>query len=201
MGTMRGGGTTHISFLQRLREGADSRGWVQFHRCYGELMIRYARRLGASAETAEDAAQEVSLYLFRSLQKFRLGPRRGSFRAYLRLAVVHALARTARQRARQGSLLDPDVLAELASRSDEFDASWQEEEYLHRIRRALRSVEPEFEPTTLEAFRRQVLSGESAVEVAEGLAISRDSVYQAKSRVLRRLRERISELDSDGFPD
>lgn len=197
---MQGGGTTHISFLKRLGEGADSRSWVQFHRCYGELMIRYARRLGASAEAAEDAAQEVSMYLFRSMPKFSRGQRKGSFRAYLRLSVVHALTRAARQRARQGSLLDPDSLVELASKPDELDASWQEEQYHHRIRRALRSVEPEFEPATMEAFRRQVLFAETAAEVAERLGISRDSVYQAKSRVLRRLRERISELEVDDFP-
>ncbi|MCO6438362.1 MAG: sigma-70 family RNA polymerase sigma factor [Phycisphaerae bacterium] len=198
---MRTGGTTRLSFLQGLREGADSRSWVQFHRFYGELLIRYARRLGATYETAEDVAQEVTMYVFRSIGKFQHGQRKGCFRGYLRLAVVHALGRAARRESRRVTVLDPDRLVELAREHDWQDVVWQQEQYLHRIRWALRSISSEFEPATVEAFRLQVLAGESAARVAEQLGISRDCAYQAKSRVLRRLREHIAELDPDVVPD
>ena len=49
----------------------------------------------------------------------------------------------------------------------------------------------EFEASTIEAFRLFALAGRPAGEVASLLGMSRDCVYQAKSRVLRRLRDRL----------
>jgi len=191
------GGTTRLSFLERLRDGADTRSWVHFHKYYGELLLKYARRLGASREAAEDVAQEVEMYVFKAMGKFHHQERKGCFRAYLRSAVVHALARRTKAQVRQEVVLDPRVLDQLAKTDVLQDAAWQQEDYFHRIRWAMRSIAGEFEPVTLEAFRLQVLSDEPASDTAAKLGISKDSVYQAKSRVLKRLRERIASLDSD----
>ena len=50
-------------------------------------------------------------------------------------------------------------------------------------------VEAEFEPATLQAFRRLALEGASGAEVAEELGMSVAAVYVAKSRVLQRIRQ------------
>ena len=191
------GGTTRLSFLERLRDGADTRSWAHFHRHYGELLLNYARRLGASRETAEDVVQEVEMYVFKAINRFRHQERKGCFRAYLRSAVVHALARKARGQHHKETVLDPHTFDVLAKTDVLQDAAWQQEHYLHQIRSAMRLVAEEFEPVTLEAFRLHVLANEPAADTAAKLGITRDSVYQAKSRVLRRLRERIAALDSD----
>jgi len=52
----------------------------------------------------------------------------------------------------------------------------------------------EFESQTWEAFRLTAIENYSASEVAERLAISIASVYQARCRVLRRLKQRPNEL-------
>jgi RNA polymerase sigma-70 factor (ECF subfamily) len=50
-------------------------------------------------------------------------------------------------------------------------------------------VEEEFEPSTLQSFRRLALEGASGEEAAQELGLTVAAVYMAKSRVLRRLRQ------------
>ena len=56
------------------------------------------------------------------------------------------------------------------------------------------SVEAEFEPKTWQAFWQTVVEGKSTADAADATGLSTASVYQAKSRVLRRLRARLAEI-------
>ncbi len=55
-------------------------------------------------------------------------------------------------------------------------------------------VKAEFEEVTWQAFWMTTIDGLSAAITAERLNLSLASVYQARTRVLRKLRQRISEL-------
>ena len=55
-------------------------------------------------------------------------------------------------------------------------------------------VEEEFEPSTLQAFRRLALDGASGAMVADELGLSVAAVYMAKSRVLQRIRQEVEGL-------
>lgn len=191
--------TTRMTFLIRLRDRLDQLSWGEFDDRYRELLYRYARARGASHEDAEDVIQEVVMYLFKAMQGFKYDARKGRFRAYLRAAVVHALGRAAASQARQGASLDPHDFDYLtAEKHATADTQWEHEWRMHRLRWALRSIADEFEETTLQAFRLHVLAGRPVTEVADDLQVSPASVYQAKSRILRKLRERLNELDPDG---
>ena len=50
-------------------------------------------------------------------------------------------------------------------------------------------MQEEFEPTTLQAFRRLALDGAAGAEVAAELGMSVAAVYGSKSRVLQRIRQ------------
>ena len=197
---METAGTTRLSFLERLRDRSTQLGWSEFNERYRELLYRYARRRGASHIEAEDIAQEVQLYLFKAMERFQYDSAKGRFRGYLRAAVVHAMGRRASKRAREEVVLDPDVLAAQSAAEDPSDAVWEREWQLHRLRCALRSVAGEFEPTTLEAFRLHVVLGWSVDATARTLGISSASVYQAKCRVLKRVKERIDSVDPSEDP-
>ena len=191
--------TTHLTFLMRLRDRADQLSWQEFHERYGQLLYRYARSRGAAHADAEDIVQEVELYLFKALGGFEYDARKGRFRGYLRSAVVHAMARRASKQARQPAGLDPRTFNYLAGQKDaSTDARWEREWQLHRLRWAMRAVAQAFEPTTLKAFEMHVLGGRSAAATAEELGLSQASVYQAKSRVLKSLRQRLAATDPDG---
>lgn len=196
---MSHGNTTHLTFLLRLRDRSDKLCWGEFHERYGQLLYRYARARGASHADAEDVVQEVEMYLFKALDGFEYDARKGRFRSYLRSAVVHAMGRRANRQARQPTMLDPHTFDYLAAEQEtSADARWEREWQLHRLRWAMRSISGEFEPNTLRAFEMHVLAGRPVADTAADLGLSSASVYQAKSRVLRRIKEQLAALDSDG---
>ena len=191
--------TTRLTFLLRLRDRADKLTWQEFHDRYGQLLYRYARARGARHDDAEDIVQEVEMYLFKALDGFEYDAGRGRFRAYLRSAVVHAMGRRANKQSRQPATLDPQTFDYLAnSQEASNDARWEREWQLHRLRWAMRSIAGEFEPSTLHVFELHVLAGRSVTETAEAVGVSAATVYQAKSRVLKRLRQRLEEEDPAG---
>ncbi len=191
--------TTRMTFLLRLRNRADELTWEEFHNRYGQLLYRYARCRGASHDDAEDAVQEVEMYLFKALDGFEYDASKGRFRTYLRSAVVHALGRRARKQARQPKALDPNTFDYLANEQEaSADARWEREWQMHRLRWAMQAIAGEFEPITLKAFEVHVLTGRPVGETADELGLSRASVYQAKSRVLKGLRQHLASMDPDG---
>jgi RNA polymerase sigma-70 factor (ECF subfamily) len=197
--TMSHADSTHLTFLLRLRDRADKLSWQEFHERYGQLLYRYARSRGASDADAEDIVQEVEMYLFKALDGFEYDARKGRFRAYLRSAVVHAMARRASKEAREPAGLDPQTFDYLNSQEEaDADARWEREWQLHRLRWAMRCVAEAFEPPTLKAFEMHVLAGRPVEETAETLGLSKASVYQAKSRILKCLKERLAEADPEG---
>ena len=57
--------------------------------------------------------------------------------------------------------------------------------------RAMELLRAEFQPATWEACREYMVSGRSADEVASEMGVSVWTVYSAKSRMLRRLRQEL----------
>jgi RNA polymerase sigma-70 factor (ECF subfamily) len=190
--------STRLTLLLRLRSRTDQMSWREFHDRYSELLHRYARRRGATPEDADDVVQEVETSVFKVMQGFTYDGSRGRFRAYLRSAVVHVMARRAAREARQPEPLDPNALDYMkAVNQAAEDDQWEHEWRMHRLRWALRVVSVEFESGTLDAFRLHVLLGTPVKETAEQLGINAASVYQAKSRVLKRVKEKLDALDPD----
>jgi DNA-directed RNA polymerase specialized sigma24 family protein len=97
--------------------------------------------------------------------------------------------------------VDPAALAETVDA--ETEAIWEQEWRSHHVERAMRVIEVEFGEKDRQAFRLYAQEGRGAAETADALGLSVDQVYQAKSRILRRLGEVVSsqlqsELDEDG---
>jgi len=188
---------THPSFLLRLRDRTDELGWPEFHERYGHLLYRYARARGASHTDAEDVVQDVEMQFFQAIDGFEYDARKGRFRAYLRSAVVHALARRASRQARQPVQLEPHTFDHLAAqRAAAADDDWEIEWQLNRLRAALRAIAGELETSALKAFEMHVLAGRPVVETAEKLGVSKWVVYRAKNRILARVRAQLAEMDS-----
>ena len=80
------------------------------------------------------------------------------------------------------------ALQQLADPDSELSRRWDEEHDWYVLGCLLALVNEEFEPITLQAFRRLALDGASGAEAAEELGLSVAAVYAAKSRVLARIR-------------
>jgi RNA polymerase sigma-70 factor, ECF subfamily len=188
---------TSVSLLDRLKAaGPDASDWNRLHGVYLPLIERWLGRVpGLGAESA-DLAQEVLVVVFREIPRFER-QRQGSFRAWLRQVTVNKIRNYRRQRHRRAAAgLDPATgfLERLANPNDDLAREWDQDHDKHVVQKLLAIVQPDFNPTTWEAFQRFGIEGHPAAKVAEELGLSINAVVLAKSRVLKRLREEAGDL-------
>ena len=179
--------STHESLLERLSTGEDPAAWEIFDHRYGALIRDYGRRRGLQPTDCDDLLQDVLLSLTRAMPGFSYDPSKGSLRGYLKTVAMRAISRRFGQKREMASLeqgVEPST-----QDKDVWEAAWRS----HHVRRALDRLEGQFPESTLMAFRHYVLEERSPSETAELLGISVDSVYQAKSRIMKRLSELIAE--------
>jgi RNA polymerase sigma-70 factor (ECF subfamily) len=185
--------TTPVSLLERLCDpGAEQAAWERFVELFTPLLFSWSRQLGLRAEDAADLVQDVFTTLLQELPRFAYDKHR-SFRAWLRTVLRNRWRDTCRRRAvlpvRQAGAPLPDVA------SPDPIAHFDDTEYRGFLaKRAFAVMQSEFEPVTCTAFRENVINCRPAAEVAAELGITRNAVYLAKARVLRRLREELDGL-------
>jgi RNA polymerase sigma-70 factor (ECF subfamily) len=189
---------TSKSLLVKARDCADQTAWRRLKDLYEPLIERWVRPHVAQRADAEDVVQEVLTTLVRELPQFDHNQRSGAFRAWLRTITVHRLRaywekRDAR-RVSTGDHKTSEALAQLADPASSLSRSWDEEHDRHVTASLLASIRLEFQPATWRAFARQVQDGQSALQVANELGLSTNAVLIAKSRVLKRLREKAAGL-------
>ena len=188
----------------------DHEAWRAFHDRYGDLIRGFARLRGVQPTDCDDLVQEVMLSLSKVMQSgFVYDPSKGTFRSYLKTTVVHAIMRRARQNRPTASLEEYDAPATSSSSAggrlgqspagehwnggEGSDEAWEQQWRQHHTRLAMKTIESEFNATDLEAFQRYALMQHDAATVARDLRVSVESVYQAKSRVLKRLSKLIAQ--------
>jgi RNA polymerase sigma-70 factor (ECF subfamily) len=183
---------TSISLLDRLRVQSDAASWERFVALYAPLLLRWLRRQGVRPQDADDLVQEVLGVVVREVPAFRHNRRPGAFRAWLHAILLNRLRAFWRAREAQPVAVGGPSALEVEQREgpeDELRRLWDQEHDGHVLRCLMELVEPEFAPATWQAFRRVTLEGQPAGVVARELGLSVNSVWLAKSRVLRRLRE------------
>jgi RNA polymerase sigma-70 factor (ECF subfamily) len=188
---------TPISLLERLRLRPDSASWERLVALYTPLIRGWLGRYGLQPSDVDDLTQEVMGTLLRELPQFRHDLRRGAFRRWLRTIAVNRLRTFWRGRDRRHALGQADLdaaLERLADPDSDLSRLWDEEHDRHVARRLLELLEPEFEPTTWQAFRRLVLEGQPTRDVADSLGLTPNAVRIAKSRVLARFRREVEGL-------
>jgi RNA polymerase sigma-70 factor (ECF subfamily) len=102
-------------------------------------------------------------------------------------------ARRKQPLARGGSEVE-ELLAQLEDPNSDLSRQWERDHDKHVFQKLLTLVQPDFTPATWQAFSRFALDGQAAARVAKELGMSESAVVQAKSRVLKRLREEAGDL-------
>ncbi len=189
--------TTHVSLLARLSAGDDALAWREFCDRYGELILNFGLSRGLQRADADEVMQEVLLALTRNMPGFTYDPAKGRFRAYLKTVALRAIIRKFRQKAKPGANDRSDAALESAQADPEIEQRWDDEWRQYHLRLAMRTIRAEFGETDLAAFDRYVGEGRDASATASELGLSVDQVYQAKSRILKRLRELIAQQTAE----
>ena len=188
---------TRASLIYRIRDGADSDAWAQFVDLYGPLIYRYARRKGLQDSDSADLSQSVLHEVAQSIDRFDYDPSLGRFRNWLFVIARHKLSRHYRAAEKHpeatGDTATLDLLRETAGQ-DESD-EWEEEYRRHLVAWASDQIRSEFNEKTWTAFCRTAIDGEKPADVARDLQMKTGSVYMAKNRILKKLREIIATVD------
>jgi RNA polymerase sigma factor (sigma-70 family) len=189
---------TRASLLVRLKDQADDEAWCEFTEIYRPVIYRLACRRGLQHADAEDLVQQVLAAVARAIDRWETDPQQARFRTWLLRvatnAVINALARGKPDRGSGESGMQ-DVLDSLPA-ADEPDSQFIRAEHRREIFRcAARQVRFEFQSATWDAFWLTAVEGRGADDVACELKIARGSVYAARSRVMRRLKEKVHEWE------
>lgn len=185
--------STHASLLARLKDGGADDAWAEFDDRYRELLFLFARRRGMQAADADDVAQDVLAAVHRALPAFEYDATKGRFRSWLKTAALRSILNRRRPAADALARVEDDAAALAALEADPaLEAAWEAEWRRYHVRVATAKTRMEFNAKDFAAFEATAVEGRPAAEVAAALGLSADSVYQAKSRILRRVREHVA---------
>jgi RNA polymerase sigma-70 factor (ECF subfamily) len=190
--------STSLGLLDRLKNAKpDAAEWHRLQDIYLPLIRFWLARVPGLRDETDDLAQDVLVVLFRELPSFERR-RDGAFRAWLRqitLNRIRTFCRTRQKRPRPGPGDETDqLLSQLADSSSELARQWDRDHDQHVLQKLLALVQGDFEPSTWQAFTRFTLDGLPAARVAQELGMSESAVVQARSRILKRLREEAGDL-------
>ena len=173
---------TQTDLLRRIGEH-DEEAWKEFRDRYAGLIRSVARRRGLQDSDCDDALQNVMLALTRSMPAFQYDPAKGKFRSYLKTVVLRAISPKSCQGVTPVSLEHYDAAVGDAAFEDVWEQQWRE----YHLQRAMLTIESEFNEADQRAFQLYAREGRDASATAAELNMSVDQVYQAKSRIARRL--------------
>lgn len=188
---------TRPSLLLRLRDAANQQAWSEFLEIYQPLIQRLVRQRGLQEADACEVTQEVLIAVSGAIGRWETDASRGSFRGWLatiaRNLVVNFLIRQSRHPRGTGDSdfarwLD-DIPAADCGESQLFDLERRRQVFLW----ATEEIESEFRSDTWRAFWETSVVGRAVSEVASELKMSAGAVYVARSRVMKRLREKVEE--------
>lgn len=191
--------STSTSLIVRLK-AMEPDAWDQMAAIYYPLVYGWCVRSRLQPSDAADVAQDVFRAVAGGIRNFVPAPPAGTFRGWLAGITRHKLQDHWRQQQRQaqpeGGSDAQRRLAELpAGEPDVIQEPASAGEVARLVRQAAESIRAEVEERTWQAFWRATVEGHSAAEIAAALGMSTNAVYVAKSRVLRRLREQLGDLE------
>ena len=191
---------TRESLLLRVKDAGNREAWEQFSQIYRPVVYRMARARGMQDADAQDLAQKVLFAVSQSLPSWEQSPEGGKFRHWLRRvaknAVLNALARHPRDRAGGGTTAI-ELLQQQIESSREVEDSVDLEFRRQMFRRAALLVQQRTSETNWRAFCLTMLDGLSIDDASKKLGVSVGTVYAARSRVMRRVREAVRALEGE----
>jgi len=173
----------------------DPQAWSRLVTVFGPIVYRWCRVSGVPASNATDVVQEVFTSVAMGVPDFERRQLEGSFRSWLAAITRTRVADYFRCAAKQQEAVGGTAaMLLLQQQVDNVESTINPARLQSLIsKQLLEHVRSEFEPITWEAFWQTTIEGRTATDVSESTGLSRASVYQAKSRVLKALRRRLTD--------
>ena len=189
---------TRASLILRLQDAADVAAWDEFTAIYAPVVFRLAKKHGLQSADADDLVQEVLAAVARSVAQWLKRDDRGRFRAWLfriaRNTAIDFLTRRKHQPWAAGGddqwTFDASVELDEGV-SNEFDIEYRREVFQW----ASAQVRDSVSETTWQAFWLTGIKDLPIKDVADQVGMSVGSVYIARSRVMKRLRQLVKQYE------
>jgi RNA polymerase sigma-70 factor (ECF subfamily) len=183
-----------VSLLGRLKTTPDDpQVWREFVTLYGGTIYRWCRGWGLQQADAEDVTQQVFLNLSMRMRNFCHDPRR-SFLGWLKTVAQHERQHYMTRQRRAGQAGGGDCAAQLlaAIEAREDLSRRLEETFDHELlQQAAVTVRLRVDPKTWDAFDLMAVQGRRGADVARRLGMRVGTVFVARSRVQRMLRDEV----------
>ena len=186
---------TRPSLIVRLSGGQDQSAWWAFVEIYEPFLKHLALRQGVPASHVGDVTQQILMAIAGSVDRWKDDGAGASFRRWVsrvaRNVVIKFMARQRRIVQGQGGSDAMTQLGELPAIED----SILDQQYQHElIVWAAGQVRGEFAATSWQAFWATMIDGQAVADVAEEIGVSPGSIYMSRSRIIRRIRQKIDEV-------
>ena len=188
---------TRATLLANVQSPENHAAWDEFVVIYRPVIYRMARRRGMQDADAQDVAQNILVRISGAISNYEQkdGVRfRHWLRRVARNAILSAITRSPKDAAAGGTVA-ADLLDEQADVDPAIDAELEKEHRRELYLRAAASVRTDVNAETWQAFEMTVVQGQSCEDVAEQLGKSVGTVYAARSRIVKRLRDRIKRME------
>lgn len=189
--------TTTSTLLHRLRESEDA-AWRGFVERFRIPIARFLVRMGVPEAETDDVTQEALLAFLQAYRDGSYDRTKGRLSSWLfGIAYKMALRRHERAARDARALVWGDKGAPLEVPADQASATrlWDIEWDQHVLQTCVQHARREFAADTFRAFELVVGEEMSPSEAARELGVPVKAVYNAKHRVLRRIRELRAELE------
>jgi RNA polymerase sigma-70 factor (ECF subfamily) len=189
---------TNANLIARIKDPGNAAAWESFEQIYRPVVFRIARARGLQYADAVDLVQQVFISVAHAIDSYERKEGGPPFRNWLsritRNAVLKALTRQPKDRASGGTAI-LEVLSEVPSVDQATVSLLQDELRLEVFKQAAEKVRGDVEPLTWLAFEMSVLQQQSVNSVSTTLNLSPGNIYAARSRVMKRLKEAVRNIE------
>ena len=183
---------TSNSLLDLVRS-RDEAAWRRMTELYGPMIYHWCRTAGLGPEDSADVLQDVFRSVMLHIATFQKTDTSGSFRGWLWTVTrnkIRDLFKVRSGKAKAAGGTDAHVrLLELPAEEPNEDSASTIAATSGLTHRAFEIIRGEVKEKTWLAFWRSTIDEVAPAAVADELGITVESVWQAKSRVLRRARQ------------
>lgn len=196
---------TRESLIVQIKDPSNRDAWGKFVDLYRPVIHRIALARGLQDADAQDLTQHVLMAVAASICRWEKSTESTRFRHWLRRvtrnAILNAISRRPPDQA-TGTSSYQNIVTEIPERADHslddetdslIELEYRRELYL----RAAAFVRTDVDPITWQAFERTVIGGLSNAQAAQELGKSIGTIYAARSRVMKRLRTAIAEIEEN----
>jgi len=182
------------SWLQRAGKG-DPNAWTRLESTYRALVCWWCGKSGIPSQDIDDVTQDVFAAIAKALASFEHKSFRGFLWTITRNKIQDYWRKRKKQPTAQGGTTIQKILANVEAESSRRLGSVDTATKI-LFDEVVALVQREFTNSQWNAFWQVTVEGKEPADVARELGITRNQVYLAKSRILRRIRS-----EFDGTPE